>query len=137
MPLFLSYTASKDLVLNQGSVEILETDWGHIMLSFPYKFLLTSIKKDKKVNTFFIDLKIDLKLLLIIIIIEIDLLTKFCISNVYFNVILSPANALVFNGVVTSIDPDRGQVCQITPDWSQNLLKSHNLRFRALKILNG
>ena len=56
-----------------------------------------------------------------------------------FNVIICQLqNALVFNGLVTSIDPDRGQVCQITPDWSPNLLKSHNLRFRALKkILNG
>ena len=69
MPLFLSYNSSKDWVPNQGSVEILDPDRGHIMLSFPYKFLLTSIKKKKKVNKFFIDLKIDLKLLLIIIII--------------------------------------------------------------------
>ena len=85
------------------------------------------------VNKFFIDLKIDLKLLLIIIIIEIDLLTKFCISNVYFLChYLSPANALVFNGLVTSIDPDRGQVCQITPIGAQIFLKSYNLRFRAL-----
>ena len=84
MPLFLSYNSSKDLVPNQGSVEILDPVRGHIMLSFPYKFLLTSIKKDQKVNTFFIDLKIDLKLRLIIIIVEIYLLTKFCISNVFF-----------------------------------------------------
>ena len=48
MPLFLSYNSSKDLVPNQGSVEILDPDQGHIMLSFPYKFLLTSIKKIKK-----------------------------------------------------------------------------------------
>ena len=76
---------------------------------------------------------------MIIIIIEIDLLTKFCISIVYFEChYLSPANAIVFNGLVTSIDPNRGQVCQITPDWSPNLLKSYNLGFRALKkILNG
>ena len=47
MPLFLSYNSSKDLVPNQGSVEILDPDRGHIMLSFPYKFLLTSIKKIK------------------------------------------------------------------------------------------
>ena len=72
MPLFLSYNSSKDLVPNQGSVEILDPGQGHIMLSFPYKFLLTSIKKDQKVNRFFIDLKIDLKILLIITIIEID-----------------------------------------------------------------
>ena len=84
MPLFLSNNSSKDLVPNQGSVEILDPDRGQIMLSFPCKFLLTSIKKDQKVNNFFIDLKIDLKLLLLIIIIEIDLLTLFCISNVYF-----------------------------------------------------
>ena len=67
------------------------------MLSFPYKFLLTSIKKDQKVNTFFIDLKIDLKLQLIIIIIEIDLLTKFCISNVYFNGIICHLQMLLFS----------------------------------------
>ena len=48
MPLFLSYNSSKDLVPNQGSVEILDPDRGHIMLSFPYKFLLTSIKKIKR-----------------------------------------------------------------------------------------
>ena len=48
MPLFLSYNSLKDLVPNQGSVEILDPDWGHIMLSFPYKFLLTSIKKIKR-----------------------------------------------------------------------------------------
>ena len=48
MPLFLSYNSSKDLVPNQGSVEILNPDRGHIMLSFPYKFLLTSIKKIKR-----------------------------------------------------------------------------------------
>ena len=59
MPLFLSYNSSKDLVPNQDSVETFNPDRGHIMLSFPYKFLLTSIKKDQKVNTFFIDLKID------------------------------------------------------------------------------
>ena len=45
MPLFLCYNSSKDLVPNQGSVEILDPDRGHIMLSFPYKFLLTIIKK--------------------------------------------------------------------------------------------
>ena len=84
MPLFFSYNSSKDLVPNQDSVEILDPNRGHIMLSFPYKFLLTSIKKNQKVNKFFIDLKIDFKLLLIIIIIEIDLGTQFCISNVYF-----------------------------------------------------
>ena len=39
MPLFLSYNSSKGLVPNQGSVEILDPDRGHIMLSFPYKFL--------------------------------------------------------------------------------------------------
>ena len=48
MPLFLSYNPSKDLVPNQGSVEILDPDRGHIMLSFPYKFLLTSIEKIKR-----------------------------------------------------------------------------------------
>ena len=48
MPLSLSYNSSKDLVLNQSSVEILDPNWGHIMLSFPYKFLLTSIKKSKR-----------------------------------------------------------------------------------------
>ena len=48
MPSFLSYNSSKDLVPNQGSVEILDPDRGHIMLSFPYKFLLTSIKKIKR-----------------------------------------------------------------------------------------
>ena len=48
MPLFLSYNSSKDLVPNKGSVEILDPDRGHIMLSFPYKFLLTSIKKIKR-----------------------------------------------------------------------------------------
>ena len=93
MPLFLSYNSSKDLVPTQGSVEILDPYRGHIMLSFPYKFLqgqiislvpINQYFKDQKVNKFFIDLKIDLKLLLIIIIIEIYLLTKFCISNVYF-----------------------------------------------------
>ena len=47
-PLFLSYNSSKDLVPNQGSVQILDPDRGHIMLSFPYKFLLTSIKKIKR-----------------------------------------------------------------------------------------
>ena len=40
MPSFLSYNSSKDLVPNQGSVVILDPDLGHIMLSFPYKFLL-------------------------------------------------------------------------------------------------
>ena len=48
MPFFLSYDSSKDLFSNQGSVEILDPDRGHIMLSFPYKFLLTSIKKIKR-----------------------------------------------------------------------------------------
>ena len=48
MPLFLGYIYSKHLVPNQGSVEILDPDRGHIMLSFPYKFLLTSIKKIKR-----------------------------------------------------------------------------------------
>ena len=48
MPLFLSYNSSKDLIPNQGSVEILDPDRGHIMLSLPYKFLLTSIKKIKR-----------------------------------------------------------------------------------------
>ena len=43
MPLFLGYNSSKDLVPNQGSVEILEPDRGNIMLSFPFKVLLTSI----------------------------------------------------------------------------------------------
>ena len=62
MPLFLSYNSSNDLVPNKGSVEILDPDRGHIMLSFPFKFLLTSIKKDKKVSKFFIDLKTHLKL---------------------------------------------------------------------------
>ena len=47
MPLFLSYYSSKDLVPNQGSVEILHPDRGHIVLSSPYKFLLTSIKRSK------------------------------------------------------------------------------------------
>ena len=47
MPLFLSYNSSKDLVPNQGSVEILDPDRCHIMLSFPYKFLLTSIIRSK------------------------------------------------------------------------------------------
>ena len=36
MHLFLSYNSSTDLVPNQGSVEILDPDRGHIMLSFPY-----------------------------------------------------------------------------------------------------
>ena len=45
MPLFLSYNSSNDLVPNQGSVEILDPKRGHIRLSFPYKFLFTSIKK--------------------------------------------------------------------------------------------
>ena len=48
MPSFLSYNSSKGLVPNQGSVENLDPDRGHIMLSFPYKFLLTSIKKIKR-----------------------------------------------------------------------------------------
>ena len=48
VPLFLSYNSSKDLVPNPGSVEILDPDPRHIMLSFPYKFLLTSIKKIKR-----------------------------------------------------------------------------------------
>ena len=39
MSLFLSYNSSKDLVPNQGSVEIIDPDLGHIILSFPYKFL--------------------------------------------------------------------------------------------------
>ena len=41
--------------------------------------------------------KIDLKLLLVIIIIEIDLLTKFCIFNVYFNVIICHLQMLLFS----------------------------------------
>ena len=45
----------------------------------------------------FIDLKIDLKLLMIIIILEIDLLTKFCISIVYFNVIIGHLQMLLFS----------------------------------------
>ena len=48
MPSFLSYNSSKDLVPNLRSVEILNPDRGHILLSFPYKFLLTSIKKIKR-----------------------------------------------------------------------------------------
>ena len=40
MLLFLSYNSSKDLVPDQGSFEILVPDRGHIMLSFPYNFLL-------------------------------------------------------------------------------------------------
>ena len=48
MPLFLSNNSSKDLVPNQVSIEILDPDLGHIMFSFPYKFLLTSIKKIKR-----------------------------------------------------------------------------------------
>ena len=48
MPSFLSYSSSKDLVPNQGSVEILDPGRGHTTLSFPYKFLLTSIKKIKR-----------------------------------------------------------------------------------------
>ena len=48
MPLFLSYNSSKDFVPNQGSVEILYPDRGQLMLSFPYKFLFTSIKKIKR-----------------------------------------------------------------------------------------
>ena len=49
---FLSYNSSKDLVPNQGAVEILDPDRVQIMLSFPYKFLLTSIKKIKKLRNF-------------------------------------------------------------------------------------
>ena len=52
MPLFLSFDSSKDLVPNQGSVEILDPDRGHIMLSFPHKFLLTSINKIKRLTNF-------------------------------------------------------------------------------------
>ena len=37
MPSFLSYYSSKDLVPNQGSVEILNSDQGHILLSFPFQ----------------------------------------------------------------------------------------------------
>ena len=48
MPFFLSFNSSKDLVPNQGLVEILDPDRGHIMLSFPYKFLFTSFKKIKR-----------------------------------------------------------------------------------------
>ena len=48
VPLFLSYNSSKDLVPNPGSVEIVDPDPRHIMLSFPYRFLLTSIKKIKR-----------------------------------------------------------------------------------------
>ena len=49
MPSFLSYNSSKDLVPNQGSVEILDPIGVIIiMLSFPYKFLLTSMKKIKR-----------------------------------------------------------------------------------------
>ena len=48
MPLFLIYNSSKDLVPNQGSVEILHPVRDQIMLSFPYKFLFTSIKKIKR-----------------------------------------------------------------------------------------
>ena len=48
MPLFLTYNSLKGLVPNQGSVEILDPDRGHMMLSFPNKFLLTSIKKIKR-----------------------------------------------------------------------------------------
>ena len=41
MPLFFfSYNSSKDLFSNQGSVEILDHDRGHIMLSFPYKIII-------------------------------------------------------------------------------------------------
>ena len=39
MPLFLSYNSSKDLVPNQGSVEILDPDWGHIRLG-SYNFVI-------------------------------------------------------------------------------------------------
>ena len=67
------------------------------MVPFPYKFLLTSIKKRSKGKQIFIHLKVDLKLLLIIIIFEIDLLTKFCISNVYFNVIIFHLQMLMFS----------------------------------------
>ena len=95
MPLFLSNNSSKDLVPNQGSVEILDIDRGHIMLSCWQDFVIP--------------------------------------MSIFKCHYLSPANALVFNSLVTSIDPDRGQVCQIAPNWSQNLLKSHNCRFRALK----
>ena len=52
MPLFLSYYSSKDLVPNQGLVEILDPDRGHIMLSSPYKFLFTSIKRSKGKQSF-------------------------------------------------------------------------------------
>ena len=52
MPSFLSYNSSKDLVPNQGSVDILDPDRGHILLSFPYKLLLTSIKKIKRLTIF-------------------------------------------------------------------------------------
>ena len=48
MPSFLRYNSSKDLVPNQGSVEILDPDRGNIMLSFPNKLLLTSIKNIKR-----------------------------------------------------------------------------------------
>ena len=48
MPLFWSYNSSKDLVPIQGSAEILDPDRGYIVLSLPYKFLLTSIKNIKR-----------------------------------------------------------------------------------------
>ena len=56
MPLLLSYNSSKHLIPdnsskhlipNQGYVEIFDPYRGHIILSFPYKFLLTSIKRSK------------------------------------------------------------------------------------------
>ena len=47
MPLLLSYNSSKHLVPNQGYVEILDPYRDHIILSFSYKFLLTSIKRSK------------------------------------------------------------------------------------------
>ena len=48
MPSFLSCGSSRDLVPNRGSVGVLDPGRGNIMLSFPYKFLLTSIKKIKR-----------------------------------------------------------------------------------------
>ena len=51
MPSFLSFN-SLNLVPNHGSVEILDPDRGHIILSFPFKFLLTSIKKIKRLTMF-------------------------------------------------------------------------------------
>ena len=70
-----------------------------------------------------------------IIIIEIELLMQSPAKILYFHCLFlchyfHPANALVFNEIVTSIDPHRGQDFQITPDWSPNILKSHNLRFK-------